>query len=111
MPLKNVAELILTFATPLYLREIDRRLDQLLPMIKRMRVFEHYGVFPSEKPAPPLRIHAGNRAVFLDPTELASLLAKSAPLLHQLNRYGLKQSEILAIEPPYHGQMHERKSL
>ena len=48
---------------------------------------------------------------FLDPTELASLLAKSAPLLHQLNRYGLKQSEILAIEPPYHGQMHERKSL
>jgi hypothetical protein len=110
MPLKTVAELILTSATPLYLREIDRRLDQLLPMIERMRVFEHYGVVPTEKPGPPLRIHAGNHAVLLDPNELAALLAKTAPLLHQLTRYGLKQTEILAMVPPYRSQMHERKS-
>jgi hypothetical protein len=78
-------------------------------MIARMRVFEHYGVVPSEKPGPPLRIHAGNRAIFLDPAELTTLVAKAAPLLHQLTRYGLKQPEILAMVPKFRSQMSQRK--
>lgn len=99
MEVKGVSELILEAATPLYLAEIGRRLDALVPLVERIREFEYYGIRPTPGAAEPVRINGASGPVILDPREYQNLLEKVTPLVAQLQRYGISKSALSKLVP------------
>jgi len=96
---RGVTELVLEHATPLYLREVGRRLDELLPLLERIRIFEYWGIKPAAHPTLPSRIGTGPGAVVLDPHEHFRLRERALPIMEQLGRYGLSPDRLLALVP------------
>ena len=92
LPRQGVAELILESATPLYLREVNRRLDLVIPLLQRIRLFERYKVVPRTEPGPPYRIGRGPSAIMLDPHEYHLLLQQreqARAIFQELSRLGI----------------------
>jgi hypothetical protein len=89
---QQVGELVLERAAPLYLAQVSRRLDTVLPVLRRIRLFEHYGIRPSPTPAAPYRFGHGPQAVVLDPHEYHRCLEERErlrPVFEQLARLGI----------------------
>jgi len=91
-----VLELVLERATPLYLREVTRRLDEIMPLLESLEEYERFGIVPSPQPALPIRINCGEKSRVFDAHECFKLVQKIAPLLSQLGRYGLSKEVLLA---------------
>ena len=99
MSLRKVTDLVMEFATPLYLRELTKLLDEVAPLFTRLREFEYWGVHPSPTPTASVRIGSGPTAVNLDPHEHHKLRAQLIPLLEKLRRYGFPPEKVSAIFP------------
>ncbi len=98
-PAIRIAELVMEHATPLYLREVKRRLEVVRPLLAKIKVFEHYGVTLSEHPTAPCRIGAGSDAIILYPHEHFRLRQSAEPLLVQLEHYGMSRAFVRTLVP------------
>lgn len=85
--------MVMEFATPLYLRELQKRLDRALPLYVEVLKYEHFGVLPSPT-GEPVRIGFGSDAVILDPVEHHRLRETLAPVLAELAKYGFPTATI-----------------
>jgi len=95
-PPSRVAQMVMEFATPLYLRELQKRMDRAIPLYVEVLKYEHYGVLPSPT-GQPVRIGFGTDAIILDPVEHHRLRETLAPVLAELSKYGLPTATIRKI--------------
>ncbi len=100
LTIKGTAELVLEATTPLYLGELNKKLDALVPLVTRIREYEHYGIKPNPVSAGPVRIVGVSGNVTLDPRDYHSLLEKVSPLVAQLQKSGVSAKSLSKLVPP-----------
>ena len=92
-PPSRVAQMVMEYATPLYLKELQKRLDRAVPLYLEVLRYEHFGVLPSPTGLP-VRIGFGTDAVIMDPAEHHRLRETLAPVLSELAKYGFPAAEV-----------------
>jgi hypothetical protein len=91
---------VLECAGPLYVRELERRIEEVRRVAERLRDFERCGVGPNTPGRGVVRIGAGAEAVILDMGEYRSLQEKATVLLGELGRMGVGKVKIMELIGP-----------